>query len=112
MGQCHQGEAGTICSCDCTSLGPTVSVQAALREQPPLLMVVGNKSDRAEQRCVGMEEGRKLALVGTISGSCTDCNIGYLNLSVCRSYRPCFQRPVPCLVIMCSKLTAHWHGCC
>lgn len=40
-------------------------VQAALREQPPIVMVVGNKSDRAEQRCVPIEGGRNLALVST-----------------------------------------------
>ena len=39
-------------------------IKAALREQPPVIMLVGNKSDRVQQRCVAVEDGRALALVG------------------------------------------------
>ncbi len=38
-------------------------LQAALREDPPLLLLVGNKSDKMEERCVAMEDGGKMALV-------------------------------------------------
>ena len=38
-------------------------IKAALREQPPVIMLVGNKSDRNQQRCVALEDGRRLALV-------------------------------------------------
>lgn len=40
-------------------------LQAALRERPPVVMIVGNKSDRVKERVVSIEEGRRLALVGT-----------------------------------------------
>ncbi len=43
---------------------PPVCPQAALRERPPVVMVVGNKTDRPyEEREVTSEQGRKLALV-------------------------------------------------
>ncbi len=39
-------------------------LQAALREQPSVVMLVGNKSDKMEgERQVGLEEGRLLAVV-------------------------------------------------
>ncbi len=38
-------------------------IKAALREQLPVIMLVGNKSDRSQQRCVTLEDGRALALV-------------------------------------------------
>ena len=41
-----------------------VSLQAALREQPSVVMLVGNKSDKSEKdRQVGLEEGQRLAVV-------------------------------------------------
>ena len=42
-------------------------IKAALREQPPVIMLVGNKSDRTPQRCVSVEDGRTLALVRGVS---------------------------------------------
>ena len=42
---------------------PHTLTQAALREHPPVVMLVGNKCDRADSRQVSLEEGRKLALV-------------------------------------------------
>jgi len=42
-------------------------LQAALREQPPVVLLVGNKSDKSEEdRQVGLEEGRRLAVVRII----------------------------------------------
>lgn len=39
-------------------------IRASLREQPSVIMLVGNKSDCApHQRCVALEDGRNLALV-------------------------------------------------
>lgn len=35
-----------------------------MRERPPVVMIVGNKSDRVKERVVSIEEGRRLALVG------------------------------------------------
>lgn len=38
-------------------------LQAALREQPPVVMLVGNKTDQHSKREVTLEDGRQLALV-------------------------------------------------
>ena len=62
MDQYYQGGLSVCSQCYITAL---MYVQAALREQPPIVMVVGNKTDRAEQRCVAIEDGRNLALVST-----------------------------------------------
>ena len=41
----------------------SLSPQAALRERPAVLMLVGNKSDRSSERAVLSEDGRRMALV-------------------------------------------------
>ena len=40
-----------------------IYMQAALREQPPVVMLVGNKTDQHSKREVTSEDGRQLALV-------------------------------------------------
>ena len=86
---------------------PHTLTQAALREHPPVVMLVGNKCDRADSRQVSLEEGRKLALVRERRGEgrggmmflnlaltfpCGD--VSYINppLPSPRSSTPCFQR--------------------
>ena len=44
-------------------MGNLCVLQAALREQPPVVMLVGNKTDRQEKREVTLDDGRHLALV-------------------------------------------------
>lgn len=72
-----------VCLC-CTAcqkynMATCMYMQAALREQSPVIMLVGNKSDKLGQRAVAIEDGRKLALV---RGSC---------------YRTCINNPYPIL---------------
>lgn len=47
-----------------------IHAQAALREQPPAVMLVGNKTDQQAERVVSSEDGRLLALVGHIAYIC------------------------------------------
>ena len=40
-----------------------VYLQAALREKPPVVMLVGNKTDQQSKQVVTSEDGRELSLV-------------------------------------------------
>ena len=53
-----------LCVLDITVYS-TLLLQASLREHPPVLMLVGNKSDSISERKVTSEEGRLLALVSS-----------------------------------------------
>lgn len=44
-------------------IGNLCVLQAALREQPPVVMLVGNKTDKQEKREVTLDDGHHLALV-------------------------------------------------
>lgn len=57
---CVNSQKHTIFVCDVCCVQ---WLQAALREQPPVVMLVGNKTDQHSKREVTSEDGRQLALV-------------------------------------------------
>lgn len=84
-------------------------LQAALREQPPVVMLVGNKTDQHSKREVTSEDGRQLALVCIYSCHAIPCFILYCH-GYFRSCRLCSRKWVHCLEIMYYKRTPPSHS--